>query len=101
MRTCYVANQNIKKEDTQLDRLEGDIDALKRANQNIRKTNELLTNKIDNLTSILENQSLTTEGYFDKETVIDKNFNNKNSNKKKLIDLTEKKLFQKNLLSTI
>ena len=90
-----------KKGDTLLDRLEEDIDALKRANQNIRKTNELLTNKIDNLTSILENQSLMTEGYFGKETVIDKNFNNKNSNEKWLIDLTEKKLFQKNLLSTI
>ena len=92
MRTCYVANQNIKKEDTQLDGLEGDIDALKRANQNIRKTNELLTNKIDNLTSILENQSLMMKGYFGKETVIDKNFNNKNSNETELIDLTEKKI---------
>ena len=47
-----------KKGDTQLDRLEGEIDALKRENQNIRQTDGLLTNKIDHLTSMLENQSL-------------------------------------------
>ena len=41
------------------------------------------------------------EGYFGKETVIDNNFNNKNSNEKELIDLTEKKIISKNLLSTI
>ena len=51
----YYNSKHLKKGDSQLDRLEGNIDALKRANQNIRQTNELLTNKIDNLTSILEN----------------------------------------------
>ena len=52
----------------------------------------MLTNKIDNLTSIFENQSLMMEECFGKETVIDKNFNDKNSNEKELIDLTEKKI---------
>ena len=32
------------------------------------------------------------EGYFGKDTVIDKNVNNKNSNEKEFIDLTEKKI---------
>ena len=89
--------KTFKKGDTQLDRLEGDIDALKRANHNIKQTQELLTNKIDNLTSILEKQSLMIEGYFGKDTVIEKNFNKKNSNEKELIDLTEKKTISKTL----
>ena len=62
-----------KKEDTQLDRLEGDIDALKRANQNIRQTNELISNKIDTLMSRIEHQSLMMKSYFGKEIGIDKN----------------------------
>ena len=49
---------NTKKGVTQLDRLEGDIGALKRESQNIRQTNELLTNKIDHLTLMLKHQSL-------------------------------------------
>ena len=57
----------------------------------------MLTNKIDNLTSILEKQSLMIEGYFGKEAVIEKNLNNKNSNEKELIDLTEKKTISKTL----
>ena len=93
----YCNSKHSKKGDTQLDRLEGDIDALKRANHNIKQTNELLTNKIDNLTSILEKQSLMIEGYFGKDTVIEKNFNKKNSNEKELIDLTEKKTISKTL----
>ena len=88
----YCNSKQLKKGDTQLDRLEGDIDALKRANQNIRQTNELLTNKIDNLTSMLEYQSLMMKSYFDKETGIDKNSNLNTSNNKELIDLIEKKV---------
>ena len=49
----YCNSKHSKEGDTQLDRLEGDIDALKRANQIIRQTHDLLTNKIDNLTSML------------------------------------------------
>ena len=93
----YCNSKHSKKGDSQLDRLEGDIDALKRANHNIKQTNELLTNKIDNLTSILEKQSLMIEGYFGKDTVIENNFNKKNSNEKELIDLTEKKTISKTL----
>ena len=37
------------------------------------------------------------EGYFGKETVIDNSFNNKNSNEKELIDLTEKKIISNTL----
>ena len=40
------------------------------------------------------------EGYFGKETVIEKNFNNKNSNEKELIVLTEKKIISKTLTGT-
>ena len=68
----YCNSKHSKEGDTQLDRLEGDIDTLKRTNQNIRQTNELLTKKIDNLTSMLEYQSLMMKSYFGKETGIDR-----------------------------
>ena len=53
-----------RKGDTQLDRLEGDIGVSKREIQNIRESNELLTNRTDNLTSVLETQSLRDEMIF-------------------------------------
>ena len=78
----YCNSKHSKEGDTQLDRLEGDIDALKRANQIIRQTHDLLTNKIDNLTLILENQSSMMKEYFGKETRIVKNSNHNTSNGK-------------------
>ena len=84
-----------KEGDTRLGRLEGDIDALKGSNRNIRQTNELITNKINNLTSMLENQSLMMKAYFGKETGIEKNFNLNTSNDKELIGLNEKKVIKK------
>ena len=80
-----------------LERLERDIDVLKRVNQNIRQTNELLTNKIDKIMSMLEHQSLMIKSYFGKETGIDNNSNLNTSNNKELIDLTEKKSYLKKL----
>ena len=71
----HYHSKHPKEGDTRLGRLEGDIDALKGSNRNIRQTNELITNKIDNLTSMLENQSLIMKAYFGKETGIEKNFN--------------------------
>ena len=67
-------------------------------NEKIRildKKDEMLTNKIDNLTSMLEDQSLMMKGYFGKETGIDKNSNLNTSNDKELIDLTKKKVISK------
>ena len=55
----------------------------------------MLTNKIDKLTSMLEDQSLMMKGYFGKETRIDKTSNLNTSNDKELIDLTEKKIIEK------
>ena len=78
----YCSSKHSKEGDTQLDRLEGDINALKRSKKNISKTNELLTNKIDNLTLMLENQSSMMKEYFGKETGIVKNSNHNTSNGK-------------------
>ena len=86
-----------KKEDTQLDRLEVDINILKRANQNIRQTNELLTNKIDHLTLMLKHQSLMMKWYFGKKIDVDKNSILDTSNDKELIDLAEKNIITKKL----
>ena len=94
----YCNSKHLKEEDAQLNRLERGIDVLTRENQNIRQTNELLTNKIDNLMSMLEHQSVIMESYFGRETVIDKNFNLNTSNNKELIDLVEKKFIKKKLL---
>ena len=65
---------------------------MKRANQNIRQTNELISNKIDTLMSRIEHQSLMMKSYFGKEIGIDKNSNLNTSNNKELIDLKEKKV---------
>ena len=82
----YCNSKHSKEGDTQLDRFEGDIDSLRRTNQNIRETNELLTNKVDNLISMLEHQSLMVKSYVGKETEIDKNSNINSSNNKEIID---------------
>ena len=50
----YCNSKYSRKGDTQLDRFEEDIDVLEQENLNIRQSNELLTNKIDYLTSMLE-----------------------------------------------
>ena len=91
----YCNSKHSKERDTQLGRWEGKIEILTRTNYNIRQTYKLLTNKIDNLRSILENQSLMTKRYFGKEEGIDKNSNLNTSNNKELMDLTEKKVVKK------
>ena len=93
----YCNSKHSKERDTQLGRWEGKIETLTRANHNIRQTYILLTNRIDNLRSILEHQSLMMKRYFGKEKGIETNSNLKISNNKKLMDLTEKKVV-KNLL---
>lgn len=93
----YFNSKHSRKGDIQLDMLEGDIGVLKREIQNIRETNELLTNRTDNLTSVLEAQSLTMKGYFSKQTGIDNTSNLNTSNDKELIDLTEKNIITNKL----